>query len=212
MSHRKLAIALALATAGVLIAMVITGLSTGATQEPFEHFMAPDAYAKSLLERASGLRVMIALDIAFLILYTAFFTAFALHVRGLFAWLGLGAMVIVALLDIVEDHHIIAMLESAEHGILPTADAIAWQAAESATKFSTSFLSLVLFGLAIPRTTKRGWMLALFLTTGTLTSAIVGYAVPPELQPTVENGRWIGFLAGFALAVAWLARERDATA
>ena len=210
LSNRKLAIVLALATAVVLIAMVIVGTVTGASQEPHEHFNTPDAYAKLLLEQRSGLRVMMALDIAFLILYTAFFAALARHLRGLFAWLGFGAMVLVALLDIVEDHHIIAMLESAEHGLVPSAGAIAWQAAESATKFSISFLSLVLFGLAIPRTSKLGWALALFLTVGTLASAIIGYAVPPSMQPSIESGRWIGFLAGFALAIAWLARERDA--
>ena len=210
MTHRKLAIALALATALVLIAMVITGLVTGAAQEPHEHFAAPEAYAHSLLEHRGGLRVMFALDIAFLVLYTGFFAALALHLRNLFAWLGFGAMTLVALLDIVEDHHIVAMLETVEHGMLPSADSIAWQAAESMTKFSISYLALVLVGLAIPRTSKLGWTLALFLGVGTLVSAIVGYAVPPEMQPSIEGGRWVGFLAGFALAIAWLAREPDA--
>jgi hypothetical protein len=209
MSNRKLAIVLALATSLVLIAMVITGMTTGAAQEPHEHFMAPDAYARSLLEHRGGLRMMIALDIAFLVLYTAFFTALARHLRSLFAWLGLGAMIAVALLDIVEDHHIIAMLESVEHGVLPDAGSIAWQSAESATKFSISYLSLVLFGLAIPRTSKHAWVLAVFLTVGTLVSAVVGYAVSPETQPSIESGRWIGFLAGFALSIAWLWREPD---
>ena len=212
MTHRKLAIVLAMATGGVLIAMVIVGMSTGAAQEPHEHFSAPDAYARSLLDHRAGLRAMFALDIAFLILYTAFFAALALHLRNLFAWLGFGAMVLVALLDIVEDHHIVAMLESAEHGILPSADSIAWQAAESMTKFSISYLSLVLFGIAIPRTRKLGWALAAFLVVGTLISAVVGYAVAPETQPSIESGRWVGFLAGFALAIAWLWGEPDATA
>ena len=211
LSNRRLAIALALATAAVLIAMVITGLSTGAFQEPHEHFAAPDAYAKALLAKRGALRVMFALDIAFCVLYTSFFIALARHLKSLFAWFGLGAMVLVCLLDFVEDHHIVAMLESAEHGILPTTDSIAWQAAESAIKFSISYLSLVLFGLAIPRTRKLGWALAAFLVIGTLISAVVGYAVPPETQPSIESGRWVGFLAGFALAIAWLRGESDAT-
>src|SRR5262249_56563944 len=62
----------------------------------------------------------------------------------------------------------LAMLDMAEHQVLPAADAIAWQSAESAVKFSLSFLSLLLFGLAIPRTTKLGLVLSLFLTVGTL--------------------------------------------
>jgi hypothetical protein len=209
MSSRKLAIVLALATSVVLIAMVITGLTTGAAQEPHEHFMAPDVYAQSLLAHRGGLRLMMALDVAFLVLYTAFFIALARQLKSLFAWFGLGAMIVVAVLDIVEDHHIIAMLESAEHGIVPDVGSIAWQAAESATKFSISYLSLVLFGLAIPRTRTIGWVFTLYLTVGTLASAIVGYAVGPETQPSIESGRWIGFLAGFALAITWLWREPD---
>jgi len=209
-SDRKLAIALAAVTTAVLIAMVIVGKATGAAQEPHEHFAAPDAYVKSLLAHRGALRVVFALDVAFLILYTGFFAALARHLKNLFAWLGFGAMVLVALLDIVEDHHIVSMLESAEHGILPSADSIAWQATESATKFSISYLALVLFGLAIPRTRKLGWVLAGFLVAGTLISAVVGYAVSPESQPSIESGRWIGFLAGFSLAVAWLWGEPDA--
>lgn len=51
--------------------------------------------------------------------------------------------------------------------------------------------------LAIPRTTKLGLALSLFLTFGTLLSAVFGYALPPAHQAAFESGRWIGFLAGF---------------
>jgi hypothetical protein len=67
----------------------------------------------------------------------------------------------------------------------------------------------VLFGLAIPRTSKLGIALALFLVVGTLISAVVGYAVPPTMQSSVESGRWIGFLVGFALAIIWLRQQPD---
>jgi len=208
----KTALWLAAATGAVLIAMVIVGLTTGAAQEPHEHFMAPDAYVASLFEHAGALRVMFALDIAFLVLYTAFFVAFAevlrAHARP-FVNLALAAMIGTALLDIIEDHHIVSMLESAEHGIVPSASAIMFQSAESATKFSVSYVGLVMFGLAVPRTTKLGIALFAFLVIGTLISAIVGYAVPPDMQPKVESGRWIGFLVGFGLAFAWLRRQPD---
>lgn len=208
---RRVAIWLALATAFVLVAMVVVGVTTGATQERHEHFMAPDAYARALIDHAPGLRMLIALDIAFLVLYTAFFVALAAVLRSrAFVGLALGAMIATAVLDIVEDHHIIAMLESAEHGVVPSATSIMYQAMESATKFSLSYLSLVLFGLAIPRTSKLGIALALFLVVGTLISAVLGYAVSPAMQPSVESGRWIGFLVGFGLAIAWLRQQPDA--
>ena len=122
-----------------------------------------------------------------------------------------GAMLATAILDIVEDHHIIALLEDAEHSILPSARAITLQATLSMTKFSISYLALFMFGLAIPRTTRLGLALSLFLTAGTLVSAVIGYALPPMYQASFESGRWIGFLAGFVLAIAWLIKSPDAT-
>jgi hypothetical protein len=214
MTNRKLAITLAGCACAVVVVMWIVSIATGATQELHEHVAMPELYAMHLVDQAKGLRAIMALDLAFLCLYTAFFATLSIHLRArrapaVLVWLALGAMVLTALLDIVEDHHILAMLDQVEHKILPTADAIAWQSLESATKFSVSFLSLVLFGLAIPRTTKLGIALALFLTIGTLLSAIVSYAMPPASASSVEAGRWIGFFAGFALAIVWLVREHD---
>lgn len=215
---RKLAIVLAGATAGVLLLMVLTGVITGASQERHEHFMPAEAYAMSLLANASGLRILMGLDIAFCILYTAFFAALAVYLRAVnptmrvFVYLGFGAMLATCILDIIEDHHILAMLESVEHRVLPADSSIAWQATESATKFSISYLSLVAFGLAIPRNTKLGLALCLFLVVGTLVSGVIGYAAPPEFQRSFESGRWVGFLTGFGLAIAWLRSHREADA
>lgn len=214
MTNRKLSILLAFATTGVLVVMVAVSLVTGATQEAHEHFATPASYALGLVEHGNALRIVMALDVAFLVLYTAFFAALAGYLRDRgrpFVMLALGAMVLTALLDIVEDHHIITMLDAAEHGVLPTVAAISFQATESATKFSVSFLSLVLFGLAVPRDTKLGLALALFLTVGTLITAVIGYAAPPEMQHGVDSSRWIGFLGGFVLAIAWLRTAPEPT-
>jgi len=215
MSMRKLAIVLAGITSGVLVLMVITGMITGASQEKHEHFLFPEAYAVSLLDDAKGLRILMGLDIAFLILYTAFFAALTKYLRALgrpFVTLAFGAMLATAILDIIEDHHILSMLESVEHHVLPSAGAIEFQAAESAVKFSMSYLSLVLFGLAVPRTRKLGIALSLFLSAGTLITGVLGYAAPPDMQASLESGRWIGFLIGLGLAIAWLRTADDAPA
>jgi hypothetical protein len=201
--------------AGVmLLLMVVTAVITGATQERHEHFMPSAEYATSLLANAKGLRVLMGLDVAFCILYTLFFATLAMYLRSLdaprvFLYLGVGAMLLTCLLDMVEDHHILSLLEAAEHGVMPADDSIAWQATESSVKFSVSYFSLVAFGLAIPRTTKLGYVLCLFLTVGTLLTAVIFYAAPPEFQASLESGRWIGFLAGFLLAIAWLRQQRD---
>lgn len=209
---RKLAINLAGCSGAVLVVMVIVSMVTGATQEAHEHFDIPNAYALSLIEHAAALRVTFALDVAFLALYTSFFAAFALYLwkRGQpFARLALGFMIGCAVLDIVEDHHIVTMLDAALRGIAPSNGEIAFQAVLSSTKFSLSYVALVLFGLAIPRDTKLGLALCLFLTIGTLVSAVIGYSLPPETVHQFDSGRWVGFLAGFALAIAWLWKAPD---
>jgi hypothetical protein len=215
MGTRKLAIYLAGCTGAVLLVMVVVALTTGASQERHEHVMLAEDYALALLAHAGGLRALMALDVAFLVLYTAFFAALASYLHGLgqpFTRLAFGLMLATAILDIVEDHHIIAMLESAEHQVLPAARSLTEQATLSMTKFSISYMALFMFGIAIPRTTKLGIALAVFLTFGTLLSAVIGYSLPPAHQATFESSRWIGFLAGFGLALAWLMKAPDVEA
>jgi len=186
--------------------------ATGATEELHEWYAAPDDYAQALLVHPGALRLLFGLDTAFLIFYTAFFAAFADHLRALgrpFVRLALAAMIGTALLDIVENHHILTMLGMAEHG-RPISDfEIAMQQVISSTKFTLSYLSLLLFGLAIPRDTRLGIVLALFLTVGNVATGALGYAAPPAWREQLDGGRWIGFLIGFGLAAAWLHKSRD---
>ena len=211
-STRKLAFGLGCATVAVLAAMVGVSLATGATQEAHEHYHLPQEYAAGLLEHAGALRLVFALDIGFIALYTAFFAALARYLSARnrpFAMLGLILIVATAGLDLIEDHHILAMLDAAQYGVLPSAGEIGFQVTESATKFSCSYIGLALLGLAIPRVNLRGWLLSWFLVVGTLATGVLGYAAPPSWQAQLDSGRWIGFAIGFALALAWLRSERD---
>jgi len=204
--------ALAGFTLGVLVVMTVISLVTGASQEAFEHVASPTVYAHEILQHADALRAVFALDIAFLILYTSFFAALAKYLgeRGRpFVRLAFAFMVATAVLDIIEDHHIVAMLDAVEKGITPSASEIVAQAVISSTKFSVSYLSLVLFGIAIPRDTRLGWVLSIFLTAGTLLSAIIGYALPPSAAHGFDQGRWVGFVLGFALSIAWLRAQPE---
>jgi len=212
-SSRRIAIALAAASSAVLLAMVVVSLVTGASQEAHEWYQPPAAYAASLLARPGPLRLIFGLDIGFLVLYAAFFAALAGHLRALgrpFVTLALGAMLGTAVLDIVEDHHILTLLAVAEAGRPIDDGAIVFQQVLSATKFSISYLALVLFGLAVPRDTRLGVVLAVFLVAGTLISGVLGYAAPPAWREQLDGGRWIGFLLGFGLAAAWLRQAPDA--
>lgn len=199
---------------GILVVMTAISLATGASQEAHEHFARPELYAVGLLEHAGSLRAVFALDIAFLALYTSFFAALAKYLGDQgrpFVRIAFGLIVATAVLDIIEDHHIVGMLDSAEAGVLPSATEILVQSVISSTKFSISYVALVLFGLAIPRTSTLGWVLAIFLTAGTLISAVIGYALPPAAAHGFDQGRWIGFLLGFALSIAWLRQQPETT-
>lgn len=201
---RRLALVLAAGTGATLLAMVAVSAITGATQEAHEHYQLPADYTRELLAHPAGLRLLMGLDVAFLVLYTAFFGALAKYLGRTIAWIGFAAMAIVAVLDIVEDHHILSLLSLAEHG-RPIDDAsIAFQEALSSTKFSISYLSLFLFGISIPRTSRLGWALCLFLTVGNLITGVLGFAAPPAWREGLDSGRWIGFLLGFGLAFLWL--------
>lgn len=211
-SSRRLALVLGGFTLGILVVMVAISLITGASQEVHEHFALPELYGFRLVTQGGALRALFALDVAFLALYTSFFAALARYLgeRGRpFVRLALGFMIATAVLDVIEDHHIVTMLDAAEKNILPSAAEISAQAVLSSTKFSMSYVALVLFGLAIPRDTKLGWALCLFLSAGTLASAVIGYALPPAAQASFDSGRWVGFLIGFSLALAWLRSQAD---
>ena len=141
---KRQTLVLVAAMGAVLLGMV--SVITGATQETHEHYKPAAEYTRDLLAHPGGLRLLMGLDVAFLVLYTALFGALAKYLKSTFAWLGFGAMALVAVLDIVEDHHILSLLSLAQHA-RPIDDAsIAFQEALSSTRFSLSYLAL--FGIS----------------------------------------------------------------
>ena len=212
MTSRPVTLLLLAGSAACLIAMVVVAMTTGATQEAYEYVTDPEKYVKSLVDHASGVRLIFALDVAFIIFYTGFFAALAAYLKRLgrpFAYLALGCMLLTGFLDIVEDHRILSMLSAAEHGARTSLDWLQTQQILSSTKFTVSYVALFLFGLAIPRTTKLGWALALFLTLGNVATAIASYAAAPAMREQLDSGRWIGFLVGFCVAALWLRRAPE---
>jgi hypothetical protein len=212
MTTRRLAYLLAIVTTAVLVAMVLVSIVTGATQEAHEHWAPKDEYVARLLVHGSGLRTLMGLDLAFLVLYTALFTALSKYLAELgrpFVRLALGFMISTAVLDIVEDYQIITALDLAHRGVLVSDTWIALQQILSGTKFAVSYLGLFLFGLAIPRARMLGTVLAVFLTVGTLATAVLAIGAPPELRAGFDSTRWISFLVGFTILALWLRTEPD---
>lgn len=198
-------IALALAAIACLIAMLVVTAVSGVSQETFEIVRAPDVYADGLAAHTGALRLLFGIDSAFLVIYAAAFVGLAHHIvtpgNRWFVVLGVGALLLTALLDMTEDHHILAMVYGVESGVRPSAGEIVFEHTLSQVKFNVSYLGLFLLGLAIPREAWAGRMLALLLTVGTLIQSVWLYAAPVAMLPVGNAGRWVGFLIGFALTI-----------
>ncbi len=210
---------LAYASMAVLAAMVGITFATGVSQETFEIARAPTEYARELRELALPLRALFALDSAFLVLYGTLLIQFALRLRtpetGNLVTIVVGAVLVTMVLDMIEDHAILAMLRLAERGVEPSATQVAMQHVVSQVKFHTGYFALFVLGLVVPRTSRAAVALVGLLTVGTLVQGAWLYAAPDGALPAGNVGRWAGFLVGFAL-IARLSRvdgaARDARA
>ena len=148
----QLAVALAATAAALLTAMVVITAATGVAQEPFEVVRAD--YASAIAAGAAALRAIVALDALFLIAYAGFFVLLprALGVADHpLVRLGVRAMLAVAVLDIVEDHHLLALARMAEAGQAIDPIVIELQHVLSQTKFHLSYLALAMIALGLPR-------------------------------------------------------------
>jgi hypothetical protein len=199
---------LALASVACLVAMVGITLTTGASQEWFEIVRDPAAYADGLRQHAGAVRALFGIDSAFVVLYSVFFVVFGqliarAETRTLLG-IALGCLLCTALADMIEDHHILAMLYAAELGHDPGPTELVLQQAVSQVKFNVSAVGLFLYGLAVPRQAVAGKVLALLLTVGTLIQTAWIFAAPVAMLPSGNFGRWAGFVIAFILAIAVL--------
>ena len=202
----QLAVALAATAAALLTAMVVITAATGVAQEPFEVVRAD--YASAIAAGAAALRAIVALDALFLIAYAGFFVLLprALGVADHpLVRLGVRAMLAVAVLDIVEDHHLLALARMAEAGQAIDPIVIELQHVLSQTKFHLSYLALAMIALGLPRADWRdrafAWMIGLPLP---VMGALAWAA--PELEAAVGVARWGAFMTGFGAAIVTLRR------
>jgi hypothetical protein len=215
MSNRTL-IGLALAAIAVLLAMIVLTIASGVSQETFEVVLSPSEYTAGLRAHALVLRALFGLDSAFLILYASSITGFALryvtpHNRVVLG-LAIGAIVLTALLDMIEDHHILALVRGVVRDIDASSDHIAFQHTLSQTKFHLGYFAEFLIGLQILRTSRAATMLAVLLTVGTLVQGAWLYAAPDAALPVGNFIRWLGFVVGFGLIIQIVRRDASAAA
>src|SRR6516165_3769410 len=113
------------AVAALLVFLLVGfGVATGVSQEYFEGVHPAAEYAERLMASAPLLRVDFALDNLFILAYGSFFVGLAIVLRGpadrSLVYTGLAAMLAVAVLDMVENHHIMAMADAATLASMPS--------------------------------------------------------------------------------------------
>jgi len=197
---------LAGAAIAILGAMVAISLTTGVSQEQFE--MVRPGYRDAMVRAAPVLRVLISLDTLFIVAYAAFFFVFvrAVGVAGVgVVRLGVGAMLATAGLDMIEDHHLLALARIAEGTAALDEATLRFQHVLSQVKFHISYLALVLVALGLPRRTPLERTFAWALGAPLPVLGALLWAVP-ALEPTLDVARWLAFLGGFAGALVVLRR------
>jgi hypothetical protein len=186
----------------VLIALAVT---TGVSQEYFEGQHAIAEYKDRIIAAAPYLRVEFTFDNLFILAYSSFFVGLAIVLRrsadAYLVNLGLSAMLGVALLDAVENHHIMAMADAAVQGTAPTAEEIRVQTVLSLVKFHLSCIGALLFAMAFPRTTVLGrWVVGLLVAYAFF--GILVLTAPAQLLDLLGLVRTVFFVVSF-LVVAW---------
>src|SRR3954462_10262805 len=108
----RLASLMFFASAGLLLVLVALQLGSGVTQQWFEGVHPLDDYAARLLAQASWLRGIVAVDDVFVAAYTsaAVLAALARRASSPLWAVAVIAGVAAGLLDLEENHHMLAML------------------------------------------------------------------------------------------------------
>jgi len=215
--NRTLA-ALAFLASAIVLCMVAGIVATGGfSQEFFELSPSPAAVAAQLTDQPAhtfGLRLNVGLDNLFIIAYGAFFVLLAVRLRGLLSpvtiGVALGALLLTAFLDAVENHHILLMLHAFQHGEPLSAAELEAQMVVSNLKFHASYLGAFLFAFGFYRLGGLGrviaWLLWLYVPLG-----MIAFAVPVEVVTPFALARTVFFVLGFALAGIYFLRDQDAS-
>ena len=193
--------ALAALASVLLVAMMLITLATGVAQEPFEAVRAVDGYRDDLLRAAPTLRVVLALDSLFVAAYAAFFVSFgrAAEHAGTPAFLRLGTLAVLgtAVLDIVEDQHLFALIESTALGEPLTLATLRAQHVLSQSKFHLTYVGTVFFALGLPRRDRLEQAFAFAVGVPLPVLGATRWAMPGAGALLFAAAQWFSFLGGF---------------
>jgi hypothetical protein len=176
------------ASAALLFVLVALQLGSGVTQQWFEGIHPLDEYSARLVAQAAWLRGIVAVDDVFIAVYTAaaVLAALALKQTGSGLWVvALAGGVATGIFDLEENHHILAMLVAAQHGIALSAASLEHRALFSAFKWLIGPMAYGFFALGLPSSSRLGRTVQLYLWVWILplTAAVLAIDDPAWLKP-----------------------------
>lgn len=169
-------IALAAALWGVIF---VLSLVTGVSAQWLEHVREPEVYAAALREHNAVFRWHLGLDLVFLAAYVTGNIALVqlLAQRARASWFHTLLLVFgtaAGVLDLIEDHRLLATLSAAAQGVFPTLAQLVEQQQLSQLKWMVGHLALVWLGIVLPA---RTWYDRLFKFALIVVQLVVGVAV-----------------------------------
>jgi hypothetical protein len=196
--------------------MVVAIFATGFSQEFFQLSPPLDAVSAALAGQpfhSFGLRLNLGLDNLFIVVYSAFFVLLAARFRDVMNYwticVGLAALLLTGLLDAIENHHIIVMLDMFQRGSALSSDELKFQMVESNLKFHASYLGSFLFAFGFYRQPGLGRVIAWLLWLGYVPLGIIALAVPVEAVVPFALARTCFFVLAFALSGVHFLRDKD---
>ncbi|MFM8705121.1 MAG: hypothetical protein ACKOHG_14870 [Planctomycetia bacterium] len=194
----------------LLIGMMGVSLATGVAQEPFEIVRDPAAYRSDVLASSPWLKVILAMDSLFIIAYASFFLCFARvasqHGDAGMLRLGVIAILATAILDIIEDQHLLALTDSLRLGEGVSLGVLRMQHVLSQTKFHLSYMATVFVAMGVPRRTPVERAFALAVGVPLPLIGIVRWVAPAAVQFPLVVAQWLAFLGGLlgaGVIVGW---------
>jgi hypothetical protein len=215
MALNRILAALAFLASAIVLVMVVAIIASGFSQEFFELAPSPASVADQLRAPAHtlGLRINLGLDNLFIVAYAAFFVLLAVRLRTLLSpaiiAVALAALLLTALLDAIENHHILLMLQDFQHGAPISADELQWQMLVSNVKFHASYVGVFLFAFGFYRLGGLARVIAWLLWLGYVPLGMITFVVPVETVAPFALARTAFFVLGFALGGVYFLRDKE---
>jgi len=125
----------------------------------------------------------------------------------------IGSLLFASLLDAVENFHVLAMLNGAVAGQLPSEGEIELQYILSAVKFVAGYFVAVIFGILYPRDTLLARVVAASTAIVFPILGVLVFTTPAPWSDLCGLGRFLFFVLGFFLsAIVYWNRPHAATA